>query len=349
MIPVTYLRSSAYGAHEFCGMRYFAEYTLGWAGKSNKAADKGTIVHKVMEILAGSKMAQQDNQPYYDDDILGQVSSDVMSLDTVDITHKIYHYYISKFTHHNWKRADYTDCQRWVRKVFEQKNGIFDPRKRDIVAQERRFDIGFTEDWAKYDYDINGEKISGHFAIKGTIDLITKINDTTYEIIDWKTGQCKNWGTGQKKTYADLMKDAQLRLYYYAVSKLYPNVDLIMLTINYMNDGGPRTLMYQKKDIPETIEMLKSKFEEIKRTQQPLLNIGEKCRAFCSTGKTTFEGTHVKPIVQKGYGHVTRPGQYMSKCEQLQFTLQHRPIETVIEHMTAPGHHLGHYKAPGSA
>jgi hypothetical protein len=35
---------------------------LGWRGPSNKKADKGTIVHKVLEILAVIKQGLQDNK-----------------------------------------------------------------------------------------------------------------------------------------------------------------------------------------------------------------------------------------------------------------------------------------------
>ena len=36
------------------------------------------------------------------------------------------------------------------------------------------------------------------FLIKGTIDLVTKIDDNVIEVVDWKTGQRKNWATGSK-------------------------------------------------------------------------------------------------------------------------------------------------------
>lgn len=35
-----------------CEQQFFIEYVLGWRGPSNQKADKGTIVHKVLEILA---------------------------------------------------------------------------------------------------------------------------------------------------------------------------------------------------------------------------------------------------------------------------------------------------------
>ena len=49
---ITYLRSSSYGTHSMCPQQYMMEYILGIRSPSNQKADKGTIVHKVMEILA---------------------------------------------------------------------------------------------------------------------------------------------------------------------------------------------------------------------------------------------------------------------------------------------------------
>ena len=59
---ITYFRSSSYNAHNMCPQQYFIEYNLGWRGLSGQKADKGTIVHKVLEILAFIKMYQQDEK-----------------------------------------------------------------------------------------------------------------------------------------------------------------------------------------------------------------------------------------------------------------------------------------------
>ena len=55
-----------------CQQQYFLEYVLGWRGPSGQKADKGTITHKVLEILVVIKKAQQDNKRYYLDDVIGQ-------------------------------------------------------------------------------------------------------------------------------------------------------------------------------------------------------------------------------------------------------------------------------------
>ena len=58
---ITYVRSSSYNNYAFCQMQYFLTYVLGYQTDSGKKAELGTIVHKVMEVLAGLKKFQQDN------------------------------------------------------------------------------------------------------------------------------------------------------------------------------------------------------------------------------------------------------------------------------------------------
>ena len=83
-----------------------------------------------------------------------------------------------------------------------------------------------------------------------------------------------------------------------------------------MNDGGPFTVHFQDSDIPETLEMIRAKFEVIKDTDIPELRRSWKCSKLCSAGKTTFEGTSVDPIIERRFGVPTRYGEYMTKCEQ---------------------------------
>ena len=74
---VTYIRSSSYNNYSFCQMQYFLTYVLGYQTDSGKKAELGTIVHKVMEVLADLKKFKQDNPQRKflksDDDALGEV------------------------------------------------------------------------------------------------------------------------------------------------------------------------------------------------------------------------------------------------------------------------------------
>ena len=68
---ITYLRSSSYTTYDFCAHQYFLEYVLGIDSLSNKKAEKGTIVHKTLEVLAHETLARQQKQKTYVDDVVG--------------------------------------------------------------------------------------------------------------------------------------------------------------------------------------------------------------------------------------------------------------------------------------
>ncbi len=344
---ITYLRSSSYGTHSMCPQQYFFEYVLGWKSPSNKKADKGTICHKVLEILAHIKLCSQNKEKIYTDDILGDIN--IKKYDIVDISNRVYEYYTSLFTHHVWENKDLKDCILWVNKALTEHNGTFDPRNRDILQPEQRFDIVIEKPWAKFKYKTPTENLEGYLAIKGTIDLITRVNEDTIEVIDWKTGRRLDWATGEEKTLAKLQDDPQLRIYHYAVSKLYPDINHIMITINFINDGGAFTICYDKKDLSKTEDMIRHKFDKIKNTKTPELNKSWKCNKLCHFGKTTFENTNILPILEYRGGQLVQVDKPMTKCEQVKHDIELKGIDNVIDQYTVSGYNIGSYKPPGSA
>jgi len=338
---ITYLRSSSYGQHEMCNMAYYIEYGLGWRQPSNKAAERGTIVHKLLEVLGHIKLAEQNGVKQFQDDIVGRVR--LSNYDIIKMTEKIYDYYASH-SPNEWEAKDLKECHRLTNIAITYKDGAFDPRNNDIEAVEKKFDIDIQQPWAVYNYD-NGLK--GFLSLKGTIDQIVRINNNTLEIVDWKTGARKNWATGEQYTWDSLQKNHQLLMYYYCAKRLYPKVDSIITTIFYIKDGGPFTMCFSDADIPRIENMLQDKFEEIKNTKIPRLNRSWKCTKLCHYGKSTFEDTSILPIVEKRNGQVCKRGSCMTKCEQIRYCLEHRDMESVNKNMSAPNHNVDFYQAPG--
>jgi CRISPR/Cas system-associated exonuclease Cas4 (RecB family) len=328
-------------------MQYFIEYNLGIRSPSNQKADKGTIVHKVMEILAYIKLYEQEKKSIYNDDIIGDIDIKKYNLNT--IIEQVYNYYSSQFKHHQWSSKDYKDCHLWVNKAIEAHGGAFDPRNRTILQPEQHFDIVIKKPWAKYSYQTKDGILEGYLAIKGTIDLITSVDNNTIEIVDWKTGRRLDWATGEEKTLAKLQNDPQLRIYHYAVSHLYPNMEHIIFTINFINDGGAYSVCYDKSDLPKTEDMIRSKFEIIKNTTKPQLNKSWKCTKLCHFGKTTFENSHVLPILEYRDGQLCKIDTLMTKCEQVKHDIELLGINNVVDTYMTPGYTVGKYKAPGSA
>ena len=328
-----------------CEQQYFIEYVLGWRGPSGQKADKGTIVHKVLELLAVIKKAQQDKLISVNDDIADTILVNNYDLDNLFTI--VYEYYTKNNSHHKWTDKDRKDCRNWVQKTIEFNDGMFDPRNRNIVCPEQRFDFIIDKPWANYSFDTPEGKLEGKLALKGTVDLITKIDDNFLEIIDWKTGRRLDWATGKEKTQEKLENDPQLRIYHYAIQCLYPEVDHIMVTINFINDGGPFSICFEKSDLAKTENMIRAKFEKIQKVKKPALNKSWMCSKLCHFGKTTFDNTGIEPLEEYRNGQSTRQGSIMSKCEQIHHDIQMQGMNDVVQQYKHPNHSFGFYKAPG--
>lgn len=345
---ITYLRSSSYGCHELCSMKYYIEYILGHKSPPNIKAEKGTIVHKALEILAQIKLSQQNGEESFKDDILGEIDVNNYSVD--NIVHQCYDFYSNR-SPNTWDALnDLKEVLRWTDKAITYNNGEFDPRNSNIVAPEQSFDIKLEKEEFLYEYILpDGQKLEGFLALKGTIDQVSKIDDETYMILDWKTGRRWDWAKDEEKTREKLQNDPQLMMYYYAAQHIYPDIPHILVTIYFINSGGPFSVCFSKDDNPRIERMLQKKFEDIKHTVVPARNITWKCKKFCHYGKNTFHGTGIQTIKEKRPGQICNIGDTMTMCEQTAYALSKRPEETVREHMSDPNHDIDYYQAPGEA
>lgn len=190
---VTYIRSSSFNNYAYCEMQYFITYVLGYQPDSGKKAEMGTIFHKVMEILAKSKKFIQDNPSKtkieFHDDALGliQFKKSEFYKDSIvkNLLQQSFAFYTSS-SKHDFTKADNNNSLQLIIDTLLYNDGQFDPRYRKIIAAEPHFDIPIEEDWAHYEYNINGKIVKGQLAIKGTIDLVTETKEGIIEVIDWK-------------------------------------------------------------------------------------------------------------------------------------------------------------------
>lgn len=370
------MRSSSYNGYDFCQQQYFLTYVLGIQRQSNQKADKGTIVHKVMECLANIKKTLQENPSATSvkDNALGTITFDTKSMLApytlsnqeveavnksrvaktiykcpcevkyghirygVDLVERLlklsYEYYVDKTPHHTWRPADKRDCLNWTWMALDYKNGLFDPRMRNIVASEPHFDITIDREWAEYYYVLpTGEEIFGNLAIKGTIDLITEIEPGVLEIVDWKTGQRLDWANGGAKSYKKLCKDPQLMLYYYAARHLYPDAKDIILTIFFVRDGGPFSVCFDDESIEEFEGLLRKRFNEIRNCKNPKM---------CSPDQSNFKCNKICDFYKNNW-----PGTNKNICRFIHDQTKLIGIDEVVKKYTNPNHTIDKYDAPG--
>lgn len=334
---ICFHRSSSLGTLEFCEMKYFFQYVLGMKDKTGKKAVLGTILHRVMQVLADKKIAQNNKCKNLKNDDIKNLT--FAQCDDIEYVTKIcFDYYKKHEEDVGLEEADYKTCVKWAYKALAYNDGALDPRNQNVYATELFFDIEIKKPWAQYSYVVNGKELSGYLSIKGTIDLIIKESDSYFQVLDYKSGKRLNWATGKEKTYEDLCSDKQLLLYFYALKSLYPDHDFYT-SIYYVNDGGLFDIVFSEEDYHKAEKMLKDKFEYIKSVELPRLLSNDqshwKCTKLCKfseqlpgSDKTTCKHFHdliklegMKAVVDrhadlKKFGHYGAGGGKLDNAEK---------------------------------
>jgi hypothetical protein len=272
------------------------EYTLGWRTSAGLKAEKGNVVHKALELLARRKLAEQnDLDEFHGDDIDRTFKCEtVVPNYALDVGYD--HYSNPEKTIHQWADKDRTECRKWMWMILNHNEGMFNPLNRDIVAPEQYFDYEIDQPWAAYSYTLpNGKTLEGRLALKGTVDLVTRVAPGVIEYVDYKTGERKDWKTGKPKEYKDLRDDPQMRIYHHALHRLYPGQQII-ITIFFVRSGGPFSLCFDDSDIERTEQIIRKRFEAIRDNVRPKLIYGQaadrwKCIRLCDHHKKKWEDT----------------------------------------------------------
>lgn len=242
-MQIQYLRSSSINTWRDCEFKYYLNYFCGIPSKQSKATMLGSVVHQVLEILAKTKKTG-----HY---LLKDKYSDYHYLTKI-----IYKRFVHKNPHLCFVDKDFKFCITSVEKVLKSK---FNPLELKILKTEQQFQI---------DIEKKGFKNKG---LRGTIDLITEEDPETLHIIDYKTGKYRSdWATMKdKNTVEDFKKDPQLQLYDLVASVLYPQYKYIMLTIIFINSGGPFTVCFEKSDRIAFLEWLRKIYLDIEQCNRP--------------------------------------------------------------------------------
>ena len=282
---IKFLRASSINTYKGCEFQFFMEQILELPSKSGKKALLGTIVHHVLELMAKGRKNGRTEGLVNDHKKLLEICWSRYERENSEIV---------------LKAADKKFCLTTLEKVLGTR---YDPRNLNVLFTEYQFKIPIPHQGFNFEYYdiIKGSVEKGQYEIRGTIDLVTEIDKDTLEIVDWKTGSRKCWNTGEVKEYDYLhSKDVQLRMYDLACSFMFPQYKTRLLTIHFVNDGGPFTVSFDDKDRQETIEMVRNCFNSIKWNQMPS-RIKEtkasdkwKCKSVCHFGKTkTADGCSI--------------------------------------------------------
>jgi hypothetical protein len=110
-----------------------------------------------------------------------------------------------------------------------------------------------NDDYKIFDREIIGAEVAfevdlGGFKLKGVIDLVTKIDDETIEVIDFKSGN-------NTKSYNELKKDPQMRSYHLIAKKLWPEYKCRMMTLYYLRKLRPVTCAFDDDDDELTLKV----------------------------------------------------------------------------------------------
>lgn len=279
---IQFMRSSLYNQWDYCQMSTALQYAFGFKSESGLKASLGTICHKALQILADQKLARQRGEKSIHDEELGDFSVDDDNIER--IIELAFEYYKNIETHLKFAKADLKTCKSYVDKALTYNNGLVDPRNKTIVATEQYFDFEIEKPWAQ------------GLRMKGTVDLITKLTNDIYEVIDYKTGRRLDWATGEEKTEAKLQHDPQLLIYYYALKHLFPEKEF-MFSLFYINDGGLFSVYFDNSSYYEAEEMIRRRYLEIASTSEPrLLSDNQshwKCTRLCQFAKQQYKETGI--------------------------------------------------------
>ncbi len=296
-----YIRSSYIGSYRVCAQKSFINYNLGISEKSKFSTDAGTATHKALELLAQKKKAIQDSKDFLENEIFEAPYK------THDITQESAFelgWNFCKKTiggHKEWDDIDSKEKYRHM--YYNLLDGDYNPLKLDVIQPEQYFDFEIEEDWARYSYEIHGEKFAGFLRIKGTMDLIFQ-NNGYLSGMDYKTGKTRvDWATGKIKNIEDLKEDKQLLLYSYAISKIF-GIKEFSIIMYYLQAGGPYEVYYDEKTYKKAYTMIKEYFLKISKDMTPSLAKDSdkffdrnKCK-WCSYSKYNEEFSRKKTICQ---------------------------------------------------
>ncbi len=252
--------------YNHCSFKYFLQYVLELETVSGKAAVMGNIVHSVLEWMARLK---RKGKICVHPHLLLEYSWNMYVKNYED-------HGLRKFTTRG-ESADFKKCRNGLDIILDS---VYNPYKLKVLDVENYFAIPL--DGLEYK-DGNGEEQTVN--MRGYIDLTHEVDKSTIEIIDWKTGKRQDFYSMKEYDYEALHANIQARTYHLATYLKYPQYENVLVTIHFINDGGPITLSFNNFDISNTLTYLYNAIRIIQNDSTIFRNRSWKCK-MCSFDKT---------------------------------------------------------------
>lgn len=139
--------------------------------------------------------------------------------------------------------------------IFEEYNS-----ENEMMITEELYDLGramlyeFVDRHDGDEFNVIGreeffEFVLGNAHIRGYIDRIDQIDDTTLHVIDYKSGK---WQVSAK----DIDTNLQLSIYSVAMMLKYPEVDTVNVELYYLRSGKRLSAVFYRKDLAIVTERI---------------------------------------------------------------------------------------------
>lgn len=225
--------------------------------RAGKAALQGSIVHRVVEIMA---KLRKRNKTDIDPMLLLDKAWDKLTTKSPEIAIRRTTTRIDKETGGFKEAADFKKCRVALETISADTH--YNPYNLKILDVEQWFALAMPgEEWQCLDKDGQLHQ----FTVRGFIDLVHEIDEETIEIVDWKTGIRKNLYTQEPIDEVVLTREVQSRLYHLVAYFLYPKYKNILITFYYTSSGGPVTIALSQDDVAMTIASLHRFFTTISK------------------------------------------------------------------------------------
>lgn len=323
MFEITKLSYSAISTFDGCETDYYCRYLLNLPGLDNKGQYIGIGVHKVLECLCNLEKQVKEGKklPVVKDEYAGNVYKTTPIHKLID---RVYKSIVAKTPQLNWEDKDRKKYEKLIQVGLESKNS---PYGNTIVETEKYFNIQLTEyPWA----NIGTDK---YLSISGVIDVYYINNNGEHCILDYKTGKPEHdWNANKKMVYNDYYSSTQLCMYYFALRKLYKDIEPI-IKIWYLQNDKLITIYFTDDVISYVEDFLKKSFDKIRGLEKPKQNRSFKCKQFCSWGKQKFSdiGRPDLAIVNRTDNFITKTDEEMTICEAIHAFQKFRSIDKITE------------------